>query len=526
MVLLPTRQRNRGRSLWKWFVWVPALALLMAAVAVLLIRPRLPIWTRAYVVRTLERRYNAKVELHDLQFSIYPRIRATGSGLIVRRVGQEHLPPFMTIRSFSADTELHGLLLVPWHVQSIRLEGLSIIVPPRGQPRKPPLHHRLAVPDFLIDDIQADGTQLMILPRKPGKLPLTFDIQRLRLHRIGKNRPLLFDAKLQNPKPPGDIESRGSFGPWRADEPGLTAVSGQYTFQNADLSVFRGLSGLLSSEGRYHGALDHIVVQGSTDTPDFAVEIGGAPVHLRTDFDAVVDGTDGDTYLQPVKARFLHSTVVAAGKVEGIPGREGKLISLQVSARQARIQDLMRLAVKSGKPPMTGVVRLYSFFELPPGKRNIVDKLYLKGNFELNNARFTNPKVQNKIEALSRRGRGVQGEDLSHIASDFAGQFRLEGADMSFSQLSFEVPGGKVNLRGDYGLRSEQLDFRGELTLQAKLSQTTHGIKSFLLKPIDPLFRRRDAGTVVPIKVEGQRSHPHFAIEWGRLFGRKKDIKR
>lgn len=65
-------------------------------------------------------------------------------------------------------------------------------------------------------------------------------------------------------------------------------------------------------------------------------------------------GTDGDTYLQPVKAHFLNSTVVAAAKVEGIPGREGKLISLQVSARQARIQDLVRLAVKSGKSPMTG----------------------------------------------------------------------------------------------------------------------------------------------------------------------------
>jgi hypothetical protein len=239
-----------------------------------------------------------------------------------------------------------------------------------------------------------------------------------------------------------------------------------------------------------------------------------------------VDGTDGDTYLQPVKAHFLNSIVVAAGKVEGIPGREGKLISLQVSARQARIQDLMRLAVKSGKPPMTGVVRLKSLFELPPGKQDIVDKLYLKGNFELNNARFTNPKVQNKIEALSRRGRGIQGgADLSHVASDFAGQFRLQRADMSFSQLSFEVPGGEVDLHGNYGLRSEQLNFRGELKLQAKLSQTTHGIKSFLLKPIDPLFRRRDAGTVVPIKVEGQRSHPRFGIEWGRLFGGKKNQK-
>jgi hypothetical protein len=450
-------------------------------------------------------------------------VRAAGSGLIIRRSGQEHLPPFMTIRSFSAETGLHDLLLVPWHLQSVRLEGLSIVIPPRGQPHQPPPHHRSPLPDFLINDIQADGTELTILPRKPGKLPLTFDIQRLRLHTVGKNRPLLFDAKLLNPKPPGEITSRGNFGPWRADEPGLTAVSGQYTFQNADLSVFKGISGILSSKGRYHGVLDHLIVQGWTDTPTFAVEIGGAPVDLRTEFDAVVDGTDGDTYLQPVKAHFLNSTVVAAGKVEGIPGRDGKLISLQVSARQARIQDLMRLAVKSGQPPITGVVRLKSLFELPPGKQDIVDKLYLQGNFELNNARFTNPKVQSKVESLSRRGRGVQGQDGAHVASNFAGRFRLQRADISFTQLSFEVPGGKVDLQGHYGLRSEQLNFRGELKLQAKLSQTTHGIKSFLLKPIDPLFHRGAAGTAVPIRVEGHRSHPRFGIEWGRLFGRKKE---
>jgi len=292
---LPSTQRNGSRHpLWTWLAAVLALVLLVAAVAVLVIRPRLATWARAYVIRTLEERYGARVELRNLEFSFYPRVTAAGSGLIVRRSGQEQLPPFMTIRSFSAETGLHELLLVPWHVQSVRLEGLSIVVPPRGQPRQSHPHHRLPLPDFVIDEIQADGTQLTILPRKPGKLPLTFDIHRLRLHTVGKDRPLLFNAKLQNPKPPGDIESRGNFGPWRADEPGLTAVSGQYTFQNADLSVFKGISGILSSEGRYHGALDHIVVQGWTDTPNFAVEIGRTPVHLRTDFDAVVDGTNGD----------------------------------------------------------------------------------------------------------------------------------------------------------------------------------------------------------------------------------------
>src|SRR5690349_11904766 len=104
LIVLPATQRNVCRPLWLWFAWVAALALLVAAVAVFLIRPRLPGWAKAYLIRSLERRYDAKVELHDLEFSLYPRVRATGSGLIVRRVGQVQLPPFMSIRSFSAES--------------------------------------------------------------------------------------------------------------------------------------------------------------------------------------------------------------------------------------------------------------------------------------------------------------------------------------------------------------------------------------------------------------------------------------
>lgn len=79
-----------------------------------------------------------------------------------------------------------------------------------------------------------------------------------------------------------------------------------------------------------------------------------------------------------------------------------------------------------------------------------------------------------------------------------------------------------MRLHGNYGLRSEQLNFRGELRLQVKLPQATHGIKSLLLKPIDPLFHKKGAGTVLPIKVEGERSNPHFGLDVGRIFHRKK----
>ena len=124
-----------------------------------------------------------------------------------------------------------------------------------------------------------------------------------------------FTAELTNPKPPGLIRTTGSFGPWNMDNPSETEVSGHYEFRNADLAVFNGISGILSSVGDYTGALDNIIVDGTTDTPDFKLDSGASAVHLTTKFHAIVDGTNGNTYLQPVDAHFLNSSVTAKGRL-------------------------------------------------------------------------------------------------------------------------------------------------------------------------------------------------------------------
>jgi hypothetical protein len=86
------------------------------------------------------------------------------------------------------------------------------------------------------------------------------------------------------------------------------------------------------------------VVDGKTDTPDFQVKISGHKVPLHTEFHAIVDGTDGDTYLQPVKAQFLHSFLTARGYVVRVQGEPGRHVYLDVAMDQARIEDLLRLA--------------------------------------------------------------------------------------------------------------------------------------------------------------------------------------
>ena len=84
-----------------------------------------------------------------------------------------------------------------------------------------------------------------------------------------------FDATLQNAKPPGEIQTKGEFGPLVLFDAGATPVSGDYVFADADLSVFKGIGGTLYSEGRFDGVLERIDVKGLTRTPDFQLTSAG-----------------------------------------------------------------------------------------------------------------------------------------------------------------------------------------------------------------------------------------------------------
>jgi hypothetical protein len=60
------------------------------------------------------------------------------------------------------------------------------------------------------------------------------------------DRPMAFSASLENAVPLGTIGTSGTFGPWGRDEPGQPPLEEQFTFERADLGVFKGISGILS----------------------------------------------------------------------------------------------------------------------------------------------------------------------------------------------------------------------------------------------------------------------------------------
>ena len=306
---------------------------------------------RGWVEDWLTREFNSKVELASFHVAIpFPLVQAKGENLVLHFQGRQDLPPLIFVKRFTVRASVWGLLHNSHRIYSVHLEGLQINVPPRdesgngsgGDAKSAMRKFRT----LRFDEILSDGATLKILTSKPGKNPLEFDLQQLRLNSSGTDGALAFRATLSNPTPPGEIVSTGMFGPWNPAVPSQTPVSGNYTFEKADLGVFPGIAGILSSKGNYQGMLEKIRVDGTTDTPDFRVALAGHPVDLSTIFHAMVDGTDGDTYLQPVEAHFGQTDLLAQGSVEGTAGKKGKTITLDVSASNARIEDLLLFAMK------------------------------------------------------------------------------------------------------------------------------------------------------------------------------------
>jgi len=327
-----------------------------------------------------------------------------------------------------------------------------------------------------------------------------------------------FEATLTNAIPPGDIATKGTFGPWQSEDPGRTPLKGTFTFARADLGVFKGIAGILSAHGSFGGTLARIDIHGETETPEFTVK-GGHSVPLRTRYHAIVDGTNGDTLLERIDASFLDTALVAKGGVVHTPGSEGRTVTLDVTMDKARLEDVLRLAVKTPQPPMTGALTLTTTLRIPPGDTDVVQKLGLDGRFAIDQTRFTDVDVQSKINELSHRSRGnTPQQQTERVASQFEGTFNLAGGTVTIPAVTFDMPGSIVRLTGTYDLIPETLDFAGTLFMDVKVSQTTTGFKSLLLKIADPLFSREVGGSAIPIKITGNREAPKFRLDTGRVL--------
>jgi hypothetical protein len=473
------------------------------------------------VIETLSTRFDSRVEMAEFHVSVLEGLEVSGDGLRIyptdEVVAAGAKDPLIELGHFSFHADVRGLFLKPMHVGTVHVTAMAIRIPPREVRQAAPKSDRhLGKIKIVVDEIVCDDSKLVIETAKPDKDPKDFDLKHIVMHNVGPDAPWRYDATLVNAIPTGDIHATGTFGPWVNESPGDSAVTGKYTFDRADLNTIHGIGGVLSSVGEFAGQLNRIVVDGTTDMPDFSLDTAKHPMPLHTKFHAVVDGTSGDTYLQPVEAKLGESEFSCKGAIVNIRGK-GHLIDLDVYVPRGRIQDFLKLGVKTQPVVMTGLLNMKMKLQIQPGDERVIEKLGLKGRFTLSGIHFTNPAVQDKVDMLSLRAQGEAKQakpGAEDVRSNMTGQFTLSKTRMDFRQLDYTLPGARVQLAGVYSLDGKEFDFGGTVWTDAKISQMVASRwKSLLLKPVDPFFKKDGAGAKIPFKITGTNGEPKFGLD-------------
>jgi hypothetical protein len=539
---------RRHRAL-KWALGVLLLALMALGLGVSIALHQAEPMLRAAIVSRLEEHFHARVELDSFHVSLVNGLWAEGKGLRIWPPAQvegvkvpgataasqpsQPIRPLIQIAEFRFHAPLRYKLGQPVKISVVELNGLDVDIPPKthfahNAPERVE-EHGTPLLRFEVESIRCDGAHLTLETDRPGKPPLEFAIAHFKL--TGSTAGTMqFDGELTNPKPAGTILTTGAIGPWKVDDPGETPLNGSYRFEHADLGVFKGIAGILQSTGRYEGVLRDLVVDGQTDTPDFRLTHFGAAVPLHTEFHAHVDGTNGDTWLEPVNATLGQSHFIAEGKVVRVPPGTagngtatpgGHEIALNVTVNGGRMEDFLRLASKSGTPLLTGTLALKTTLEIPPGSAPVDERLKLNGSFTLEDAQFTSTKIQNEVGELSLRGQG-RPNDVRHgqgadVRSTMQSDFTMADAVIALPNLIYTVPGAEIDLAGTYGVEGGLLNFTGTAKTQATVSEMVGGWKGALLKLADRYFQKDGAGTEVPIHVSGTRENPAFGVDLGRM---------
>jgi len=403
------------------------------------------------------------------------------------------------------------------HVPRINVDGAHVFIPPLGSNTQFQSEHS----NLHIGEIVVAGSSVEYVSDDPHGEPLVFDVHEGQLTNVEWGSPIIYRLKFHNPQPPGELSVTGKFGAWTDGHPEDTPMSGDYTFEKADLGVYGGIAGLLASQGKFDGVLKHIKISGSTDTPDFRVTSSTHRVRLQSHFDAYVDAMHGDTFLNQVEARFGRTTIMADGSVAGTQGGKGKVAKLRLSSKHGRIEDLLGLFITDPKSPMSGDASLIARAELPGGDEPFLKRLRINGSFGIDQGNFLSD-TQKDVNELSAGARGENKEDSETVLTDLKGRVDLARGIANFSDLDFGVPGAHAKMHGTYNIINHKIDMHGQMRVDTKISKTESGMKAVLLKVMDPIFKKKKKGEVVPVHIEGSYEKPQFGLDLTNNSGSKK----
>jgi hypothetical protein len=504
----PVQATPRTTSTRRWLLPLAIVILLALCIAGIILAYHWP-FSSQKVTQSVQESWPGKIAVQSFHRTYFPHPGCVLENVALTRDSDSSGPPLVAIQRVTIQANYHDLLLRPGYISRIILEGLKISVPAEqdaSASRKTSTKSSTRIGEVFTRDA------ILEVARKDDG-PLKFEIHQLTLKSISDSSPMSYDLAMRNPEPPGEIRSRGKLGPWDSQHMSDIPLAGSYTFDDVDLGVFEGIGGTLAAKGDFNGVLGRIETQGTTDTPNFEVTRSHHAVALKAKFNATVDGMSGDTILHSVDTMLLKTPVHVEGSVAGKSGEPGKTTSLNANVRNGRIEDVLWLFVHESKPPMEGATNFHTHIVWPSGHQPFLKRVVLQGDFEIEHARWTNPERQMSVNMLSKKASGKKKDpETPNVTADLKGSVLLSNEIAKFHDTSFKVPGAEAILQGTYNLGDTKIDFHGDLKTEASLSDDSSGVKAVLLKPLDPLFKKKHAGAEVSVEMTGTYHDPHFGV--------------
>jgi hypothetical protein len=490
-------------------VWgVGILAMLFLPVAFYFVNAYWPFRYRI-VEPTLEKVFASKIKMDHYHRTYFPYPGFVANGLTLRRNSAPDLPPVGSVDRVRVEGSWIDLLLLRNRIRAVYADGLHVVIPPVGSRANledfpPGSSHDFEGPSTAVERFIVKDGILDIL--RVGGGSYTFPIHRLVITNLQKNKAIGYTVEMQTPNASGRILSSGSFGPLVGGKLQDTAARGTFTYNQVKLDGLTSLHGTLLSSGSFQGNLAAIEVLAKTQVTDFAVGKGRG-VALSGASSGAVDALNGDIILHSVDITTGKTVVHVSGQLVGGP----KVTDLDVSIAKGRVQDILQPFMNSASP-VVGPVRLHSHAHIAGARQGkaFLDRLSMSGAFEIPSEKLTNPSTEKSLTAFSERAQGVPGDTAASVAeesdvlSSVAGPVTIAKGVLHTPQLLFNVPGALIDANGTFNLRDQTVDMMGTLTMQADISHVTTGFKSYLLKPVAPFFKKKNAGAVVPIRVTGK----------------------
>ena len=500
----------------RWALVVLALVVALLGTVLAILIPRWP-YSESMLVPAIQDGFQANVKIERFRRFYFPHPGCAAEFVTLTRPGKDpSAAPLVTLQKMIVVGRYSDFLFRPHHLGDIKLDGLYVRVPPRQE--NAPVRWQnegSQLAKISIGSVTANGAVLEIAAGNRAE-PLKFEIHYLRVDHIAAQQPMSYQLTMGISEPPGEVESSGTFGPWQSGAIGKIALHGTAKLTDGKLDKYPGIGGTVNSEEHFSGTLQQIDIRGEARCEDFQLKKARHPMTLSSQFRLLVDGTSGEVQLPEVEAKIGKSVAQFHGRIAKSEQSGRRETSLDILMERGRVEDVLWLFNEEPHAAMRGAAYYKGHVLAPQFGPEFLKSLEMQGRFEITDAHFSG-ETQQKVNELSWRAQGKKikdSEEPPEVTVDtLSSEVVMNNGVAHLSNADFEVPGAEARMHGNYSFLTHAINLHGDLRTEAKISQDSSGIKSVLLKPLDPLFRKKHAGAQIPVVMNGPIKHPHFGTD-------------